>query len=458
MVTEIADLGTARPQVLVIGGGFAGAAAASRLAEGGAAVTLIEERATLGGRATSFKDGVTKQDVDNGQHLLMGAYRDTRAFLRRLGVDQRLKFDKSLSVSFVNRTGRRSRLAPRLFSGTFGLLAGIFFFRELGLKDKLSLIWGLFRARNPKAKRIDGWTVSQWMNALHQTPGTRRAFWDPLCYATLNERPDRAAAAAFAVVLNEGLFAGSNERALGFSTLPLARLWPVELAEYLKRRGGRLAARLKATGFQTDGDRVTAVELEGETPVTVDAVVLAAPVADSVALIPEEARRGLPVPANVDHAPILAVNFWFSKAPFADPVIGLVDMDLHWVFNREALWGPPGRGQISAVISAARALENRSSDELIALALADIRRAFPGFTEAPHHASVLWEHRATPSPTPAFWRARPSITTPYKNLFLAGDWVDVGLPPTLEAACRSGHRAAEAVLNVLTLTREPLHA
>ena len=166
MVTEIADVGTARPQVLVIGGGVAGASAASRLAEGGAAVTLIEARATLGGRATSYKDGITKQDVDNGQHLLLGAYRDTRAVLRRLGVDQRLKFDKSLSISFVNRSGRRSRLGPRLFSGPRGVLAGLFVFRVLRLKDKLSLVWVLFLAINPPSSGLDGQTVSQWLRSL----------------------------------------------------------------------------------------------------------------------------------------------------------------------------------------------------------------------------------------------------------------------------------------------------
>jgi uncharacterized protein with NAD-binding domain and iron-sulfur cluster len=80
---------------VVIGGGFAGASAASALTEAGVAVTLIEERANLGGRTCSFKDGVTKQDVDNGQHLFMGAYRDTRAFLRRLRVENRLRFGQN---------------------------------------------------------------------------------------------------------------------------------------------------------------------------------------------------------------------------------------------------------------------------------------------------------------------------------------------------------------------------
>lgn len=456
MPTEIEDIGTERPQVLVIGGGFAGAAAAARLAEGGVAVTLLEERPVLGGRATSFKDGVTKQDVDNGQHLFLGAYRDTQAFLRRLGVLDRLRFEKQIAVTFINRSGRRSKLAPRLLPGRAGLLLGVLLFRELRLKDKISLLWGVLRARPPKGEKTQ--TVSQWLSALHQTPGTRRAFWDPLCYAALNERPDRASAAAFVAALKEGFLAGGSASGLGHSTLPLGRLWAVELADYLRRRGGRVAARLKATRIQVDGDRVVSVDVDGAPPVRVDAVVLAASVRESWALLPESLRERHPALAAAEPSPILAINLWFSRSPFEGAFVALLDMDLQWLFNREALWGPAGRGQISAVLSAARSHEHRTNDELIALALADVRRAFPGFTEDPRHATVLWERRATPSPTPSFWAARPPVSTPLSNLVLAGDWTDVGLPPTIEAACRSGHRAAEDVLRHLKHAPEALRA
>lgn len=431
---------------MVVGGGFAGAAAASALAEAGVAVTLIEERATLGGRTCSYKDGLTKQDVDNGQHLLMGAYRDTRAFLKRLRVDRRLRFDKTLRIPFINRAGRRSVLEPRLFSGNLGLLAGLCSFREMGLKDQISLLWGLVRAHFATAQRVDQLTVTQWLSYLGQTPGARRAFWDPLCLATLNERPDRAAASALLVVLKEGLFAGGRARALGHATVALSRLWSMELGPYLQRAEGQLALRQKATGFRVEGDRVTAVEMQDESPVEADIFILAAPLAHAVKIVPAPMGESLARWQTHPHSPIVAINLWFKNTPFKEPLISLLDMDLQWVFNREALWGPTVAGQISAVISAARAHEGRSSEELIAIALADLRRAFPSFREEPLHASVIWEHQATPSPTPSFMRARPKVQTPFKNFFIAGDWVDEGLPPTIEAAARSGHRAAALAL------------
>lgn len=442
-------LGGGRSHAVVVGGGFAGASAASAMAEAGVAVTLIEERPTLGGRTCSYKDGITKQDVDNGQHLMMGAYRDTRAFLKRLRVNTRVRFDHAFRIPFINRQGRQSVLEPRLFSGNIGLLAGLCSFREIGLKDQFALLWGLFRAHFATAQRVGDLTVSQWLSYLGQTPGARRAFWDPLCLATLNENPDRAAASALLVVLKEGLFAGSEERRLGHATISLSRLWSMELGPYLQRAEGQLALRQKATGFQVEGDVVTAVNMQDESPVTADVFVLATSLGHAAKMAPAPLRDALARWGTHDHSPILAVNLWFKEAPFKEPMVSFLDMDLQWVFNRETLWGPSAAGQISAVISAARDYEKKSSEELIALALADLRRAYPNFRGEPTHATVIWEHHATPSPTPVFFRSRPSVNTPLKNFFLAGDWVNAGLPPTIEAAARSGHHAAALALAYL---------
>jgi squalene-associated FAD-dependent desaturase len=438
--------GGGRSHAVVVGGGFAGASAASALAEAGVAVTLIEERATLGGRTCSFKDGVTKQDVDNGQHLLMGAYRETRAFLKRLRVDGRLRFEKSLRIPFINRHGRQSVLEPRLFSGNLGLLAGLCSFGEMGIKDQLTLMWGLIRTHFATPQRVADLTVSQWLSYLGQTPGARRAFWDPLCLATLNEQPDRAAAGALLVVLKEGLFAGGEKRSLGYATISLSRLWSMELGPYLQRAEGQLALRQKATGFQVDGDRVCAVEMQGESPVEADVFVLATSLNHATKIVPAPLQEMLNLWTSHDNSPIVAVNLWFKEMPFKEPMVSFLDMDVQWAFNRETLWGPTAAGQISAVISAARAYEGRTSDDLIALTLADLKRAFPHFREEPTHASVIWEHHATPSPTTSFFRSRPGVRTSLKNFFLAGDWVNEGLPPTIEAAARSGHHAAALAL------------
>lgn len=441
--------GGGRAHAVVVGGGFAGASAASALTEAGVAVTLIEERSSLGGRTCSFKDGATKQDVDNGQHLFMGAYHDTRTFLKRLRVEGRIKFSKTLRIPFINAEGKKSILQPSHFSGNLGLLVGLFFFAELKVKDRISLLWGLLRAHFAKPRQVADLTVSQWLSYLGQTPGTRRAFWDPLCLSTLNEQPDRAGAGALLTVLREGLFAGDQERALGHPTTSLSRLWSMELGPYLQRAEGQVALRQQATGFQWEDKRVTAVEIKNESPVTADVFILATSLSHAAKLSPVPLETSPLEGESQNHSPIVAINLWFKKMPFDEPMVSFLDMNLQWAFNRAALVGPTASGLLSTVISAARAFEGRTSEELIALAMGDLRRAFPNFKELPYHASVLWEHQATPSPTPLFLRSRPKVDTPFKNFFLAGDWVDVGLPPTIEAASRSGHRAAALALSYL---------
>ena len=438
-----------RPHAVVVGGGWAGASAASALAEAGVSVTLLETRPTLGGRAGSLRDGVTRQDVDNGQHAFLGAYKETKKFLARLGVLKRVRFEKTLHLSLVDGTGETSVLKS-LFPGTAGLLTGLLLLKALSIKDKIFLTWGLVRARSTSPRDLEKKTVADWLTTIRQTAGARRIFWHPLCLATLNEEPDRAGARFLWTVLHRGLFKNQKTRALGYATMPLGRLWSVEFLQYLQKQDGRVAFSKTATGFETQGDRVTAVRVEGENPVDADVFVLAGCLESALAIAPAPVRTPSLL-KNQDHTPICSVNLWFSKSPFSETCWGLLGLTFQWLYNREALWGKGAQGQVTALVSAARGLTTKSSKELIALALSDLRRAFPSFTEEPSHASVIWERKATPSATPDFFKNRPSGKTDLHNFFFAGDWVKTDLPPTLEAACESGHRAAKMALHYLSM-------
>ena len=248
LLTNNNDLSQPRHHVVVVGGGFAGAAAASALTEAGHTVTLLESRATLGGRAQSWRDGVTGEDVDNGQHLFMGCYTETLRFLSRLRVDHRVVFQDEFSIPYFSSHGN-SCLKTSSWAGNLGLLWGLCRFQELSFNDKFHLLSGLAQILWTTQEDLNQKTVSEWLSDLHQTPGARRAFWDPLCLATLNEKPEVAAAQGLAVVLYQGLLRGKRERRLGYATLGLGKIWAVELSNYLKRHGGLVANRQKAVGL-----------------------------------------------------------------------------------------------------------------------------------------------------------------------------------------------------------------
>jgi hydroxysqualene dehydroxylase len=430
-----------RPHAVVIGGGFAGASAASALAEAGVSVTLLEKRATLGGRASSLRDGVTKDEVDNGQHLFMGCYRETRRFLRRLKVEDRLRFPERLEVPFLSPRGRSSLRASRL-TGMAGALLG---FKAMSLGDRLSVLRGILSFKFFRRDDMASLTVSRWLDALRQPEGARRAFWTPLCLATLNARPEAACAAALEVVLRRGLLGSPQDRALGFSTLSLGKLWPVDLPGYLKARGGVLSVGQSVTAIEAREGRATRVALEGGDGGEADVVVCALPLPEFLQVCPAQIRGRYAPLADTDFSPILSVHLWFDAPVLPAPFAGLLDTDVQWAFDRSALWDGRGAppGAVSLTISDARKFAQSSSEEIAARALADLRKVLPKVPE-PRHASVVWERQATPCPTPAYWAARPKTETEIPNLFLAGDWVDTGLPPTIEAACDAGHRAAAA--------------
>jgi squalene-associated FAD-dependent desaturase len=438
--------------VVVVGGGFAGAAAASALAEAGLTVTLLERRPFLGGRTHSLRDGVTREAVDNGQHLFMGCYRETRKFLRRLGVENRLVFFPELAVPFVESDGGRWMLRAPNWPFGLGLLRGLFGFGALRLRDKLGVLRALLRLRWSR-RALTGLSVSRWLDERRQSARARRNFWDPLCYATLNENPGRASAEALAVVLRRGVMGRPGERVLGYASVNLGKLWSVELSTYLKSRNGVVGHGQRVTGFETVEGRVTGLRLEDGNRGDADAVVCAAPAWEFMEICPPEIRPALEEGAAPESQSIVSINLWFDKPPFEEPFWGMLGTEVQWVFNRRRLWGgAASEGYVSCVVSDAGGLAGKTQEELIEMAVGDIRQCFRSFRGELRRGSVVWEKRATPSNSPGHWARRPSVTTALPNFFLAGDWVDTGLPATIEAACSSGHRAAQAAIKYLEST------
>jgi len=201
-----------KPDVVVVGGGFAGLSAAVRLTRRGAKVVVLEGRGRLGGRATAFHDRETGELVDNGQHVLLGCYTDTLAFLSDIGALGNVTVARQLSVTMIDCDGRRSRLVCPTLPSPMHLLAGIFDWEALTWKDRLSVLGmaaPLRRARRalrPGSTRLaasPGETVGAWLERNGQSARLREMLWEPLALAALNQSVEEAAAPPFARVLAE---------------------------------------------------------------------------------------------------------------------------------------------------------------------------------------------------------------------------------------------------------------
>ncbi len=446
------------PDVIVIGGGFSGLSAACALAERGARVTVLEAKAALGGRATSFTDPQTGERVDNGQHILMGAYHETFRFLRRIGADEHVRVQPQLAVDVIERSGRRSRMVCPPLPSPLHLVAGVMDWDVLRWRDRLSVIRlreplaharAQLRGRTGRRAASPDETVRQWLERNGQAPKLVELLWEPLAVAALNQSIDRAAAEPFTRVLAQMLGPDAQDAAVALPLKPLDELYVEPALAFLDARRGAVVTQAQAR-IVIDGKAVSHVEARGETLRAGTVICAAAWHAWPDIFVPgPSAPRTSPIATVQDAAaktpasPIVTVNLWFDRVVLDTPFVGLPGRVNQWVFDKREAFGERA-SHLSTVSSGAESVVSRSNQELVDLALAEIREVMPAAWNADlKRASVIRERRATFSLAPGM-PPRPSTRTEIKGLLLASDWIDTGLPATIESAVTSGHWAAEA--------------
>jgi len=428
------------PDVVVVGAGFAGLSAAVRLTKRGARVLVLEARSRLGGRATAFTDRETGELVDNGQHVLMGCYTDTLAFLSDIDAMEHVSVQRQLSITMIDRDGRQSRLVCPTLPSPLHLLAGVIEWDALGWRDRLCV---LRLAGPPKA--LPDETVDAWLKRHGQTPRIREMLWEPLALAALNQSVTEASAPPFARVLAEMFGPDPNAAAIVLPVKPLHEMYAEPARAFIERAGGSVRTGTPASIWLSRAG--ASVEAGGErwTPrATISAVpwfALDSLISGDKALLGDVVGRA----SRLTSSPIVTVNLWFDRVVMEQPFIGLPGRDMQWVFDKRQVFGGDA-SHLSLVSSGASPLVAKTNAELIAAAHQELADAMPEVRAARLvRSTVVREPRATFSLAPG-QPARPDTRTPVPGFFLAGDWIDTGLPATIESASRSGHRAADCAL------------
>jgi squalene-associated FAD-dependent desaturase len=465
------------PDVIVIGAGVAGLAAATALAGRGARVAVVEARPSLGGRAGSYTDPATGKVVDNGQHILMGCYRESFAFLRRIGAAGNVKVQPSLEVPFVDTAGRRTTLACPPLPSPYHLLGGIIEWDAIRWRDRLSVLRmgpvirtarRQLEGRTTNVAASPEETVENWLIRNGQTARIREMLWNPLALAALNQPPDEAAAPPFVRVLAEMFGPDPSASAIGLPVLPLSETYAEPARRYIEARGGDVRTNARVRVIVQHG-RVAGVRVRDRETVSAPAVIASVPwfaVADLFDQVPAAIAGVVHAASQMGAYPIVTVNLWLDRPVMSTPFLGLPERNMQWVFDRRRIAGATGDGVstrvprqqpaassgretgclVSLVSSGAVEIAALSNAAIAAIAWRELREAVPAARLASvTRATVVRERRATFSLAPG-QPARPSNATALPGFVLAGDWTDTGLPGTIESAALSGHRAADLIL------------
>jgi len=310
-----------------------------------------------------------------------------------------------------------------------GLLGGLLLAHGLPWRERLGAVRFMLALRRLGYRLAEDCSVGELLQRHGQAGRIGHYLWKPLCVSALNTLPEAASANVFLAVLRDTLAGRAEASDLVLPRVDLSRLFPEPAAEWLRGRGGELryGAAVRDLGA-----------LRGE----FDAVILAVGPHQLGALLPGHAPK-------FEYQPITTVYLQYdAKTKLPLPMLGLGGGLVQWVFDRGALTGEPGR--LAAVISAEGEHRQMAQDALALACHRELAAALKNLPE-PQWSRVIAEKRATITVTPGL--RRPSVETPLPGVFLAGDYTDPEYPPTLEAAARSGVRAAQRALDFAQRSR-----
>lgn len=439
--------------VVVIGGGIAGLAAAVRLIQMGLKPIVLEKRPFLGGRAYSFTDSETGIEIDNGQHVFVGACEQFLQYIKDIGAWDQVKLDKRLNMP-VLKQGKVSWLKARKLDGPLANLGALLGYKHIGIGAKFRILWGLLSIKlsrpNPHSAH-DYTTFEDWLLDHAQNNETIKNFWNLIVLPSLNDDISVVSALTGIMLFKVALLGPPQNPAMGIPLVGLSTLTGDNARRYIEQHGGEIRTGIDVTSLQIENAKIIGVETATGEVINGEAVISAVPAAAMTQLLPgvSNGPDDFFTPAeSVTTAPIVAIHIWYDRPVMKHDFMAVLDGPLQFVFNDTDLKSRNDNGGQHIVISLSGAWKwkDHSKQELREIFTAEMKKAFPESQNASiQKFAVVKMLDATFRVVPGSQKSRLPQRTPMPGFYLAGDWTDTGWPSTMESAVRSGNMAAECI-------------
>jgi len=408
-------------------------------------VVLLESAGQLGGRARTIH--YRGADIDNGQHLILGAYRETLRLLNILGVHEQQVFDRHPLQLQMRQAGQADTKfnfpsLPAPLHALFGLAMA----EGLSINDRwhaLKMCFSLISIRHNIKTDI---SVHEFLRKKGQGDKLINTLWQPLCLAVLNTPLEIASAEIFIKSLKDAFVRKRSDSDLLYACSNLGSILPEPAHRYLEHQGGIVKLQHRVIRLIIENNKISGVELSGGDTMYADYVIMAVPPSTCKDLLaPHEAMgQVLANLSQIENAPICTVYVQYPPTiGLTLPMIGLIGTIGQWVFDR-ARYGQAGL--MAVVISSEGSHMQLDNDALRIQVINELSRVFPDWPE-PVESYVIRERRATFLCRTGINAIRPATRTPVSGCLLAGDYTATGYPATLEGAVRSGIKAAQYIIN-----------
>ncbi len=424
-------------KVAVIGGGLSGLTSAVYLADQNFLVHLYEASPKLGGRTSSFFFNQTGQLTDNGQHLIMGCYDFALDYINKINALETLFIQDSLSINFVERNNVEYKLDASSGIYPVNILLALTKYKALNWIERLRIIKLISKLFFYPTFLLDDYSVKEWLIKEKQSERSLKVLWEIIAVGALNSCIEKSSARIFADILKQIFLRNNKSTVIIFPKQNLYESFCHPAEDFIKRKNGQIFLSSRINEIMIENGEAKSIRTQSQV-LDYDFIISAVPFDTFPKIISSEHINKFNLP-DLKFSPILNVHLWLDKNIFVEKFYGLINSDVHWIFNHGSY--------ISITISDAQKWMEMDNSIIVKKISNIIKEFFPSFdSNSIKYSKVIKEKKATFIPDKDSLKKRPLSKTRIRNLFLAGDWTNTQLPATIEGAIKSGKTAADQII------------